>query len=295
MSAPSTPVAPRRAALAFIFFTLLLDILALGVCIPVLPRIVSDFLGGDTAHAARDHRPVRHALGAHAVHLLASDGGALGSLRPAAGDPPVQPGAGAGLHPHGPGAEPGVAVRGPHHLGHHRGEHQHGQRLRGGRDAAGQAGRQLRHARGSVRRGLRARAGARGRAGTEQPPPALLGGGGPEPRQCPLRAVRPARVPAARAPQALPVAPRQPAGRADVPALEPRGAGSGGGALPPQLLAHGPVQRVRALRGLPLRLGSAHRGADDGVLGDVHAGGAGRAGAAGRQAARRAQARCSRG
>ena len=44
---------PRRAALAFIFVTVVLDMLALGMVIPVLPRLIEDFLGGDTASAAR--------------------------------------------------------------------------------------------------------------------------------------------------------------------------------------------------------------------------------------------------
>jgi DHA1 family tetracycline resistance protein-like MFS transporter len=44
---------PRRAALAFIFVTVVLDMLALGMIIPVLPGLIEDFLGGNTAHAAR--------------------------------------------------------------------------------------------------------------------------------------------------------------------------------------------------------------------------------------------------
>lgn len=43
---------PRRAAVVFIFITVVLDILALGIVIPVLPVLVEDFLGGDTAQAA---------------------------------------------------------------------------------------------------------------------------------------------------------------------------------------------------------------------------------------------------
>jgi MFS transporter, DHA1 family, tetracycline resistance protein len=43
---------PRRAAFAFIFVTILLDMLALGIIIPVLPRLVVDFMGGDTPRAA---------------------------------------------------------------------------------------------------------------------------------------------------------------------------------------------------------------------------------------------------
>ena len=43
---------PRRAALAFIFVTVLLDMLALGIIIPVWPRLVVNFMAGDSARAA---------------------------------------------------------------------------------------------------------------------------------------------------------------------------------------------------------------------------------------------------
>lgn len=43
----------RRAALAFIFVTIVLDMFALGMIIPVLPHLIEDFLGGDTAGAAK--------------------------------------------------------------------------------------------------------------------------------------------------------------------------------------------------------------------------------------------------
>ena len=43
---------PRRAALSFIFITVLLDVLALGVIIPVLPALVASFVGGDLVRAA---------------------------------------------------------------------------------------------------------------------------------------------------------------------------------------------------------------------------------------------------
>ena len=49
MSAPLPGM--RRAALAFIFVTILIDVLAFGLIIPVLPHLVEDFVGGraDTA------------------------------------------------------------------------------------------------------------------------------------------------------------------------------------------------------------------------------------------------------
>ena len=53
MSDTSPAGAPRRAALVFIFITVVLDMLALGMIIPVLPHLIEDFLGGDTAGAAK--------------------------------------------------------------------------------------------------------------------------------------------------------------------------------------------------------------------------------------------------
>jgi MFS transporter, DHA1 family, tetracycline resistance protein len=43
----------RRAALGFIFVTVLLDMLAFGIIAPVMPRLVSDFLHGNMASASK--------------------------------------------------------------------------------------------------------------------------------------------------------------------------------------------------------------------------------------------------
>lgn len=43
---------PRRAALAFIFVTVLIDILSFGLIIPVLPHLVKEFVGGGISAAA---------------------------------------------------------------------------------------------------------------------------------------------------------------------------------------------------------------------------------------------------
>ena len=51
MNTPSP--APRKEALAFIFVTVLIDMLAFGMIIPVLPMLVQDFMGGDAARAAQ--------------------------------------------------------------------------------------------------------------------------------------------------------------------------------------------------------------------------------------------------
>jgi DHA1 family tetracycline resistance protein-like MFS transporter len=44
---------PRRAAVLFIFITVALDVLAFGVVIPVLPKLIEQFTSGNTADAAR--------------------------------------------------------------------------------------------------------------------------------------------------------------------------------------------------------------------------------------------------
>jgi len=50
------PVVPaRRAALAFIFFTVLIDVLSFGLIIPVLPHLLKSFVGGDVAAATQWH------------------------------------------------------------------------------------------------------------------------------------------------------------------------------------------------------------------------------------------------
>jgi DHA1 family tetracycline resistance protein-like MFS transporter len=43
----------RGGAVAFIFITLLLDMFALGLIMPILPKLVESFVGNDTANAAR--------------------------------------------------------------------------------------------------------------------------------------------------------------------------------------------------------------------------------------------------
>jgi DHA1 family tetracycline resistance protein-like MFS transporter len=52
VSEQSPQPSSRPAAVIFIFVTVVLDVLALGIIIPVLPKLVENFLGGDTARAA---------------------------------------------------------------------------------------------------------------------------------------------------------------------------------------------------------------------------------------------------
>lgn len=51
MNAQTTPRV-RNAALAFIFVTVLIDVLSFGLIIPVLPHLIEDFVGGSTVNAA---------------------------------------------------------------------------------------------------------------------------------------------------------------------------------------------------------------------------------------------------
>src|SRR6476646_5625206 len=44
---------PRKAAVIFILITVMLDMLALGLIAPVLPKLVLTFLGGDASNAAK--------------------------------------------------------------------------------------------------------------------------------------------------------------------------------------------------------------------------------------------------
>ncbi len=49
---PSAASTPRRAAVVFIFITVLIDILSFGIIIPVLPHLVEELAGGGIAEAA---------------------------------------------------------------------------------------------------------------------------------------------------------------------------------------------------------------------------------------------------
>lgn len=52
-TANTTVTTPSRAAVIFIFITLTLDVLAMGIIIPVLPKLIEGFVGGSSADAVR--------------------------------------------------------------------------------------------------------------------------------------------------------------------------------------------------------------------------------------------------
>ena len=60
--APNGTPPRRRAALIFIFITVLIDILTFGLIIPVLPHLIENFLGGNVSQRRRLVRLFRHAF-----------------------------------------------------------------------------------------------------------------------------------------------------------------------------------------------------------------------------------------
>ncbi|HEY2481161.1 MAG TPA: MFS transporter, partial [Caulobacteraceae bacterium] len=52
ISAAAPPTAGRQAAFGFIFATALLNAISFGIMIPILPNLIKQFTGGDTAAAS---------------------------------------------------------------------------------------------------------------------------------------------------------------------------------------------------------------------------------------------------
>ncbi len=255
----AAPAGGRRAALAFIFVTILLDMFALGLVIPVLPRLDRGLPGGRHRGCGAHLRPVRHRLGGDAVPVHAGDGRAFRSLRAPPRHPALEPRPRPVLRADGARAGTRLAVRRARDLGHHRRERQHGHGLRGRRDSGRGTCRRVRPHGHRHRARLRARSGARRAARQRRSAAAVLGCRRAEPRERGLRHFRAARVAPARAASGVRVATRQPARFAHAAALEPRTDGAGRRDVPGQHRARGAARHVRAVRGLPLRLGCARR------------------------------------
>ena len=121
----------RRAAFIFIFVTVLLDMLAVGLIIPVLPRLLLSFLEGNTAKAAATYGLFATvvAVGQFVMSPV------LGALSDRVGRRPVilLSNLGTGLDWLVMAMAPtlGLVVSGPHRVGHHLGEHQHCVGVRG--------------------------------------------------------------------------------------------------------------------------------------------------------------------
>ena len=178
---------PRRAALVFIVITVVLDFLALGVIVPVLPTLVVDFLHGDTARAAEVYGLFGTVWALMQFVFSPVLGRALRPLRPAAGDPDLQLRPRPRLHRHGAGAVAHLAVRRPRALGHHRGELLDGDGLHHRRRTAGPASPRIRPARRRLRFRLHHRPGRRRSARHHRAAAALLVRRRAQPRQLRLR------------------------------------------------------------------------------------------------------------
>ncbi len=120
----ATSIAPARsAAFIFVFITVLLDMLALGIIIPVLPRLVVDFVGGDAARGA-DYLGLFGTAWALMQFVFSPVHGMLvRPLRPQARHPDLEFRAWPRLYPDGAGADAVVAVRRTHHFRHLRSQH----------------------------------------------------------------------------------------------------------------------------------------------------------------------------
>ena len=186
----------RSAAVAFVFVTVLLDMLALGLIFPILPKLVES--SSKRHRACGSHlRPVRYGLGADAIRLLADPRQSIGPVWPQAGGAAVEFRAWAGLRADGDGAVPDLAFGRQDHLRDHVGECLDGLRLYSGHDAAGTPGRGVRKGRRRLRRRFHPGSRAGRLAWRARSAAAVLGGGGLEPYQFALRPVDPAGIAAA--------------------------------------------------------------------------------------------------
>ena len=197
MDTPVKAAAPRKAALAFIFVTVLLDVLAFGIVIPVLPKLIEAHAGGDTRRAAEIYGVFATAWAL--MQFVFSP--LLGALSDRFGRRPVLLISMAGL-----GLDYILMALAPNLTWLFVG------RVISGITAASfstatayiadvtppeKRAARLRHGRRRVRPRLRGRPGDRRPARHDRPAAAVLGGRGVQPRQRRLRLVRPAGVAAA--------------------------------------------------------------------------------------------------
>ena len=157
-----TRTAPARGgAVAFIFVTILLDMFALGLIMPILPKLVESFVDNDTASASR----IFGLFGTAWALMQFIFSPILGSLSDRFGRRPVvllsNFGLGARLRPDGAGAIVVLAVRWPGDLRHHVRKRIDRVRLYRGYHAGRTARGHVRQGRRGVRRRLHYRSGGR--------------------------------------------------------------------------------------------------------------------------------------
>src|SRR6266705_2881711 len=91
----------RPAAIAFIFVTVMLDMLALGLIAPVLPKLILDFRGGNAVSAATWLGWFGTIFAAMQFFLFPSARRVVGSLRSASSHLTVEPRSRSRLHRNG--------------------------------------------------------------------------------------------------------------------------------------------------------------------------------------------------
>ena len=167
---------------------------ALGLIMPILPKLVESFVDNDTASAAR----IFGLFGTVWALMQFFFSPILGGLSDRFGRRPVvllsNFGLGTRLRADGAGAVADLAVRRPGDLGHHLGERVDGLCLHRRYHASGQAGGGVRQGRRRLRRRLHSRARGRRPARRHRSAAAVLGRRGPELCQYAVRLVDPAGI-----------------------------------------------------------------------------------------------------
>lgn len=74
-----------KRALLFIFITILVDVIGLGVIIPVVPSLIEELTGEGLSAASKYGGWLIFSFCGHTIPLFSSDGRTLGSLWPKAG------------------------------------------------------------------------------------------------------------------------------------------------------------------------------------------------------------------
>ncbi len=109
----------RPAAVIFILVTVTLDILAMGLIIPVLPKLILDFLGGEMTDAAK--WSARFAVVFALMQFFFSPCARrfVGSVWETPGHPALKSRSRIGLHRDGDGAHVELAFSRPNYFRHH--------------------------------------------------------------------------------------------------------------------------------------------------------------------------------
>ena len=151
---------PRKAAIIFILVTVTLDILAIGLITPVLPKLILNFLGGDTTGAAK-WRSVRGGLCGHAISLFARTRSLVRPIWETADHPAVESRSRTRLHRDGDLADDGLALCRSNNFRNHDFKHSHRDGLHRRRYAERKTSRRVRHDRRGIRRRIHIRTSSR--------------------------------------------------------------------------------------------------------------------------------------